>query len=225
MQLSSYFIIKYPCQIKVAFRNDKEKRGERAVLKIGIFGGTFNPVHYGHLINAELVREKFSLDRVLFVPSKHPVHKELEGSISSAHRVKMLELALAGNSEMGVSTIEVDKETPSYTIYTVDELKTQYPGDQLYLIIGYDSYLEIDTWKNYRELLGKVDLVVMKRNGVSGRREDLDEFAERIFFAENPLIELSSTEIRNRIREGLSVAYMLPENVLDYITKEGFYRS
>jgi nicotinate-nucleotide adenylyltransferase len=208
-----------------AFTNDRKNCGEREVLKIGIFGGTFNPVHYGHLINAELIRGSFSLDRTLFIPSKHPVHKELEGGTSSAHRVKMLELALAGNREMGVSTIEINKETPSYTIYTVEELEKQNPGDELFLIIGYDSYLEIDTWKNYRDLLMKVNLIVMKRGGVSRRRENLEEFRERILFADNPIIELSSSTIRNRIRDGLSVTYMLPENVLDYINKKGFYRS
>ncbi len=194
-------------------------------MKIGIFGGTFNPVHYGHLINAEQVREKFSLDRVLFVPSKHPVHKELEGSISSDHRVKMLELALEGNREMGVSTIEVDKDTPSYTIYTVNELEKQYPGDELFLIIGYDSYLEIGTWKNYRELLQKVNCIVMKRESDSPQGENREELRESILFADNPVIEISSSVIRNRIRGGLSVTYMLPENVLDYINKKGFYKS
>lgn len=194
-------------------------------MKIGIFGGTFNPVHYGHLINAEYIREKYSLDRVLFVPSKHPVHKELEGGISSANRIKMLELALAGNREMGVSTIEIDKDTPSYTIYTVIELEQQNPGDELFLIIGYDSYLEIGSWKNFRELLMKVNLIVMKRNSVSEKKENLVELKEGIIFADNPVIELSSSLIRKRLRDGLSVAYMLPENVLDYINKKGFYRN
>ncbi len=194
-------------------------------MKIGVFGGTFNPVHYGHLVNAELVREKFSLERILFIPSKYPVHKELQGSISSGHRVKMLELALAGSREMEVSRIEIDKETPSYTIYTINELKKKYRDDEFSLIIGYDSYSEIETWKSYRELISRVDLIVLRRGDASGRRDDLNEFGENIHFAGNPLIELSSTMIRNRIGKGLSVKYMLPDNVLDYINEKGFYRN
>ncbi len=194
-------------------------------MKIGVFGGTFNPVHYGHLINAELVREKFSLERILFIPSKYPVHKELQGRISSAHRVKMLELALAGSREMEISRIEIDKETPSYTIFTINELKKEYRDDEFSLIIGYDSYSEIETWKSYRELLTMVDLIVMRRGSVSGKRDDLDEFGEKIRFADNPLIELSSTMIRKRLGKGLSVKYMLPDNVLDYINEKGFYRN
>lgn len=189
--------------------------------KLGIFGGTFNPVHYGHLINAERIRESCSLDKILFVPSKVPVHKDLAGAVAPEHRCKMVELAVAGNPGLGVSDIEIRREGPSYTIYTVREMMAAFPGADIHLIIGDDSYSEIETWKDYRDLLGLVTLVVMRRNGA----DRIDLPGRRPVFADNPVIDISSTEIRGRIRQGLSVRYLLPEEVRRYIIESGLYKA
>jgi len=117
------------------------------IKRTGIFGGTFNPIHHGHLINIELLIDHFNLDRVLFIPAKIPVHKTLADNVSSADRLKMVELALAGSENMLSSGIEINRETASYTITTLEELKNIYPDDELFLIIGSDSFNELDTWK------------------------------------------------------------------------------
>jgi len=191
---------------------------------LGIFGGTFNPVHYGHLINAERIRESCSLEKLVFVPSKVPVHKDLAGDVSPEHRCRMVELAVSGNENLGVSDIEISREGPSYTIYTVREIMAKYPGAHIHLVIGEDSYNEIETWKDYRDLLGLVTLVVMRRGAAAGRRRT-DLAGCRVIFADNPVIDISSTDVRARIRRGLSVRYLLPEDVRRYIIETGLYRA
>ena len=114
-------------------------------MKLGIFGGTFNPIHYGHLINAEIIRSDFNLDRIILVPARQPVHKSLDGNVPAEERYAMAALAVGGAKEIEVSRIEIDREEPSYTITTVHELLALYPGSELYLIIGMDSLAELDT--------------------------------------------------------------------------------
>jgi len=191
---------------------------------LGIFGGTFNPVHYGHLINAEWIRESCSLEKLVFVPSKVPVHKDLAGDVSTEHRCRMVELAVSGNENLGVSDIEIRREGPSYTIYTVRGIMAEHPGAHIHLVIGEDSYNEIETWKDYRDLLGLVTLVVMRRGAAPGRRRT-DLAGGTVIFADNPVIDISSTDVRARIRRGLSVRYLLPEDVRRYIIETGLYRA
>jgi len=192
-------------------------------LKLGIFGGTFNPVHVGHLINAELIRNEFELDKIIFVPSRLPVHKELDGGISPEDRCNMLSLAIEGNSFMEVSRIEIDRDTPSYMILTLDDLQDKYTGSDFYLIIGSDSYNEIETWKDYRKIFRKTDIIVMKRPGEMIRNKKILFASKRIHIAENPLIQISSTEIRQRIRNNNSIRYMVPDAVCHYIKEKGLY--
>ncbi len=194
-------------------------------MKIGIFGGTFNPIHNGHLINAQFIAERFSLDEVLFIPSKLPVHKGLAGDVSAEDRYEMAVRAIAGNNLFRVSRIEIDRETPSYTITTIRHLMKDRPRDELHLIIGADSYNELETWKEYRELLSIVRIIVLARPGSNidtGRYEGL---AGNIEIAGNPLIAISSSDIRNRIRQRLSVRYLVPSEVENYINDKGLYRS
>ena len=192
-------------------------------MKIGIFGGTFNPVHIGHLITAESVRELYSLDRVVFIPAKMPVHKELEDSIAAEDRFQMVKLAVEDNPCFDVSSVEINRASPSYTILTLHELKEEFPDSELFLIIGADSYNSIHTWKDYREILDTVTLIVMKRN----RDEIRNEYADRgeILIADNPEIEISSTDIRRRIRNNMTVKYILPQKVIEYINSRGLYKS
>ena len=194
-------------------------------MKLGIFGGTFNPIHNGHLINAEIIKEDFSLDKILFIPAKYPVHKELEGRISSDDRLEMLKIAIDGNIEFDVSSLEIDRESESYTITTLHELSGIYTEDKLYLIMGSDSFMEIDLWKEPEEILRIASLIIMKRHGDNPVNVDKYNMAREILIANNPCIELSSSVIRERIKNGKTVRYMIPGKVAEYIGNKGLYRN
>ncbi len=193
-------------------------------MKLGIFGGTFNPIHYGHLINAEILRSDFNLDRIILVPSRQPVHKSLDGNVPGEERYAMVALAVGGTKEIEVSRIEIDREEPSYTITTVHGLLELYPGSELYLIIGMDSLAELDRWRESGHLLEHVSVIVMRRPGPEAPPGGVP-VTGRIHYAENPLIDISSTYIRDRLRAGKSVRYLLPDAVIDYIQKKGLYRN
>lgn len=192
-------------------------------MKLGIFGGTFNPIHYGHLINAQLIFEDFDLDKVIFVPSKSPVHKEFINGATGEDRHRMIEYAIEGNSNFEISRIELDRDTPSYTIFTINELIDDYRESEFYLIIGIDSYNEFQTWKDYREILERVSLIVLKRpNGQIVDRE-IQKMSDKIYFVENPPIGISSSKIREYIKLGRSIRYLVPVEVERYIIEKGLY--
>ncbi len=193
-------------------------------MKLGIFGGTFNPIHYGHLINAEIIRSDLSLDRIILVPARYPVHKSLAGEVPADERYAMAVLAVAEAGEYEVSRIEIDRKEPSYTITTVHELQKQYPDSELNLIVGMDSLNTIDTWRETEHLLNHVSLIVMRRPGEKPA-PDIDLRGCSVRFGENPLIDISSTVIRERLRTGKSVRFLLPDAVIDYIARKGLYRN
>jgi len=193
--------------------------------KVGIFGGTFNPVHCGHLINAEIIREKFSLDKILFVPSKSPVHKEQIDHVSAEDRFRMLEIAIKGNSKFEISRIEIERDEDSYTIFTVQELLKRFTDTEFSLIIGHDSYSQLTTWRDYQNLIGSVRIIVMKRAWDDAVHPEINRMARKIDFAENPVIEISATDIRERIKNGRSVQYHLPDSVIEYIHQKRLYRN
>jgi len=192
-------------------------------LKLGIYGGTFNPVHMGHLINAEIIRNDFTLDKILFVPSKHPVHKELSYRTSAEDRYEMLKLSIDGMDGLEISRIELDSVGDSYTIYTVEKLLESFPLDSIHLIIGMDSFNEIRTWREYEKLLKKVYIIVMNRPGFERDQHVLPEGSYRIEFADNPMIGISSSLIRERVRSGKSIRFMTPAPVVKYIKDKGLY--
>jgi len=194
------------------------------IKRTGIFGGTFNPIHHGHLINIELLIDHFNLDRVLFIPAKIPVHKTLADNVSSADRLKMVELALAGSENMLSSGIEINRETASYTITTLEELKNIYPDDELFLIIGSDSFNELDTWKEYKKILSGYPVIVMQRQGDTDLRDDLLSLAVRVEQHRGSTIEISSSMIRERIKKGLPVRYLTTDNVIEFIRNKGLYK-
>ena len=194
------------------------------IKKIGIFGGTFNPIHYGHLINLEFIREQYNLDKVILIPAKMPVHKELSGSVQAADRMEMVNLAVSDNKFFETSSIEFDRDSASYTIITVNELRELYHDDELYLIIGSDSYNELDTWKSYEELLKSISLIVMLRPGSVVLRDDLPVVPGSVFITDSPLIDISSSLIRERISRGYTAKYLTPDAVIDYINRKGLYR-
>lgn len=193
-------------------------------MKIGIFGGTFNPIHYGHLINAQLLLEDFSLDRILFVPSKKPVHKEIEENISGEDRYRMIQYAIEGNSGFEVSRIELDREDPSYTIITIRDLQLSSPEDAFYLIIGMDSLNDFHTWKEYRAIARRVPLIVIERPDHQLKNRSIVDDFDEIYFANNPLIDISSSRIRDYVKHGRSIQYLVPPKVEQYISEKGLFQ-
>lgn len=194
-------------------------------MKTGIFGGTFNPVHLGHLLNIEFVREQLNLDRVLFIPAKDPVHKKIYAKVTPLERMEMLELAVKNNSCFEVSSLEIERESASYTFYTLNELKNKYKDDEFYLIIGSDSFNELDTWKSFLKIIKSVNIAVIRRPGDPELRKDILVNALNVIPINNPEINLSSTLIRERVKLGKSIRYMVPDEVIDYINLKGLYKN
>jgi len=188
-------------------------------MKIGILGGTFNPVHIGHLILAEEAREKLSLDKIIFVPANLPPHK-LNGDIASASlRYKMLRLAVKSSKYFSVSDVEIKRNGRSYTIDTVKKLKGIYPGDELYFIIGSDLLKYLDEWKDLSEITKLVKFVAATRPGYP-----LEKIPTYIATLPIRAVDISGFEIRQAIKNNKSFKYLVPEAVFQYITKKGLYK-
>ena len=197
--------------------------------RVGIMGGTFDPIHLGHLLTAEAVRDALGLDEILFVPAAVPPHKQGKDIVLPEHRLRMAVLATAANPHFMVSDIELHRQGPSYTVDTIDALKVQR-GEraEFYFITGADAINELATWHDVRELLQKCHFIAATRQGTALAREELyrqfGELArEHIHEVVTPELEISSTEIRQRVRKGASIRYMVPDAVADYIYKEGLY--
>jgi nicotinate-nucleotide adenylyltransferase len=201
----------------VMVRSDNKKR-------IGIFGGTFNPIHHGHLINIAAAKENFCLDLILFVPVKEPVHKSLSDNILPDDRIKMVELAIAGEKCYEALDIEIKRESPSYTITTLEELKKIYCNDDLFLIIGSDSFNELDTWIEYKKILSDYAIIVLQRPGDVKLRDDILSMAKRVECQKGYLIEISSSMIRDRVSRGLPIKFFTTDDVVRYIRDKGLYK-
>ena len=198
--------------------------------KIGLMGGTFDPIHTGHLVLAEDVRDEFGLDLVLFMPAANPPHKGGHGVASAEARYQMTLLGAAGNPYFAVSRRELDRKGPSYSLLTVTELQEKYgAAAELYFITGSDAINELDTWYHVDELLARCTFIVSEREGVPlnwGRLSTrFGALAERrIRRLSTPALEISSTDIRARVARGASIRYLVPDAVADYIYREGLYR-
>lgn len=195
------------------------------MMKTGIFGGTFNPVHIGHLVNIDFVRDQLNLDRVLLIPARDPVHKKIYDKVTPFERMEMIKLAIKNNSYFEVSSLEIERESSSYTFDTLNELKNKYKDDEFYLIIGSDSFNELDTWKSFHEILKSVNIAVIRRPGDSELRKDLQDYALNVIPINNPEINISSTLIRERVKLGKSIRYMVPDSVIEYINLKGLYKN
>lgn len=192
--------------------------------RVGVFGGTFDPIHIGHLITAEAARRLLGLARVLFVPAHVPPHKR-EVATPPEQRHHMVVLACAGNPHFAVSDVEMRRGGPSYTIETLRVLGPDYPpGTEFFLIMGADSVLEIASWKDSDALLAKANVVVLGRPGYE-LHELPPALADRVTLLSTPLVEISSTDIRRLAREGESIRYLVTDSVADYIRSAGLYGS
>ena len=196
--------------------------------RLGIMGGTFDPIHYGHLLMAEEARHAFALDEVVFVPNGRPAHKKAYLVSSPEERYAMTLLATGSNPCFSASRIEIERPGPSYTIDTLREFRTLYPElDALYFITGADAVLEILTWHEYDELVRECQFIAVTRPGFVLERlsEIVDAaFLNRVHYLPIPRLEISSTDIRKRVREGRSIKYLTPEPVEAYIRQQGLYR-
>ncbi|HTY45825.1 MAG TPA: nicotinate-nucleotide adenylyltransferase [Patescibacteria group bacterium] len=187
-------------------------------MKIGILGGTFNPVHIGHLILAEEVREKLALDKVIFVPTYLPPHKDNSDVAQAADRYAMIRKAIRGNRYFGISDTEIKRGGRSYTIDTVRQFKRRYPHDDLYYITGSDLLKYLEEWKDLDEVIRMVRFVVATRPGYP-----LEKIPAYIKTVAIRAVDVSAFEIRQAIQAHTSFRYLVPESVFEYIVKNGVY--
>ncbi|MGB9773153.1 MAG: nicotinate-nucleotide adenylyltransferase [Bacteroidota bacterium] len=192
-------------------------------MRLGIFGGSFNPPHIGHLIVAERVRESVLLDRILFVPTAVPPHKGMVDLVDAQHRLAMVQLAIKDNPFFELCDCEVKRGGISYTIETIRELKAYYTGNEFYLIIGLDNFLGFHRWRDPEAILAEVVLIVMDRPG-SNESPNSSPYVDRALFVEVPLIEISASMIREKVKSGESIRYMVPRDVEEYIYSQNLYR-
>ena len=213
--------------------------------RIGLLGGTFDPVHKGHLQLGEKVLEKFGLDKIVFIPAAHPPHKNAAVVGDVEHRLEMLRVALNGNRQFELSRIEVSRNTASYTFDTISEF-TRESGDhaRYHFIIGYDALAEIETWYRWKDLLTTANFIVAVRPGYS--LKEIQQLLDRnrffpdkenenrwvneqrgneVLFLTGEIVDISSTDIRSRIAADKSWSELVPPSVADYITSHRLYRS
>lgn len=198
--------------------------------KIGILGGTFNPIHWGHLLLAEWARDTFSFDEVWFIPTGQSYMKAADDVLPGKERFHMVELALEDNPCFRCLDMEVKRPGCSYSYETLEQLKDMYPDDKLYFIVGADCLFTIEKWKCVERIFQSCTLVAAVRDRVSwseleDKQEKLEQkFHGRILLMPFVSLSVSSTEIRQRVKEQKSIKYLVPDKVLNYMEEKGFYR-
>ena len=220
-------------------------------MRIGLFGGTFDPIHIGHLRAATEVKQGFNLDRIVFIPAALPPHKTPEAVADATDRLKMVELAVSGHSGFTVSDVELKRSGPSYSIDTIEHFKRSTPKDSgIFFITGLDAFLEIDTWKSHTELLRQVAFIVIARpmfdyNDLASRWDRLEKFikskisneykfsdssacfvhskAKPIYIFDVTALDISSTRIRDLIKKNQPAKFLIPAEIENYINSRGLY--
>jgi nicotinate-nucleotide adenylyltransferase len=201
--------------------------------RIGVLGGTFNPVHLGHLILAQTALETYDLARVLFVPCAQPPHKPLVGGISPEHRLAMLELAIQDHPAFEFRDLEIRRGGRSYTVDSLRELRAELPNAELYFIVGGDSLLELHLWKDVLTILDLCTVISFGRGErdpgatITADRLSLPPpWPERLLatYTTGRRVDIASSDIRHRVAEGLSIRYLVPDAVAMYIAEHGLYR-
>ncbi len=220
-------------------------------MRIGLFGGTFNPIHYGHLRAAKEVCEGFDLEKLYFIPSALPPHKDIQEVVSVVDRLEMTRLAITGNPEFVLSDVELKRPGLSYTIDTVKHFKKSLnPNVDLFLVMGVDAFIEIDTWKSFKQLFQSLPMIIMTRPHPDGRSRSLEWENMTAFIQEKisrsyqlsvkdgcyhhdrqhpvyrfniSMLEISGTKIRKQVQQGRSIRFLVPESVENYIYERGIY--
>jgi len=197
-------------------------------MRLGVFGGTFDPIHYGHLVAAQEVLSELKLDRILFVPAGWPPHKPLR-YISPVHqRVAMVELALKSNPQFELSRVDIDRPGPSYTVETLELLHRQMgPGTELYFIMGLDSLADLSRWHNPNRIIQLADLVVVDRPrydvNMEALKQAVPDIETRLHLVHIPGMNISSSDLQRRVREHKPIKYQVPEAVEAYIYANRLY--
>ncbi|MBS6561042.1 MAG: nicotinate-nucleotide adenylyltransferase [Clostridiales bacterium] len=199
--------------------------------KVGLMGGTFNPIHTGHLLLAETAYEQFELDKVLIMPAKNPYHKRTSGMVSDEMRIDMIKCAIDNNPHFELSFIEFEREGNTYTVDTLKELNRRYPKTEFYFIMGADSLYQFAQWKEPAEILKRAVILAASRDNIASSALNsqihylLEQFGiGDIRLLQSPNMEISSHDIRNRVKEHRSIRYLIPEAVREYIENHQLYQ-
>ena len=197
-------------------------------MKLGIFGGTFNPPHIGHMIMAETAADSLHFDKVLFVPAADPPHKSGVPRASVEHRIKMVQLAIAGHPKFGLSRMDVDRPGPHYAADMLSLFKEDYPDAELYFLMGSDSLRDLLTWARPKEIIEQCKIVVMNRPvtppDMDALKAALPDLEQRMITVPSPEVDISSTNIVARLQNGQSVRYRVLDVVLEYINEHKLYQ-
>ncbi|MGI8643334.1 MAG: nicotinate-nucleotide adenylyltransferase [Thermomicrobiales bacterium] len=197
--------------------------------RLGVFGGTFDPIHYGHLIAAAELRHALGVDRVLFVPAPRPPHKKSNVVGTDSQRLAMVELAIAGEPGFEVSRVEFDRSGPSYTVNTLADLAMAHPGADLLLFLGEDALRDLPTWREPQRILRLAHLAVATRPrsalDLQALLRALPEATGRFTLVPTPSIGISATDLRSRVQQDRPVRFQTPDTVIGYIREHALYRS
>ena len=197
-------------------------------MKIGLYGGTFDPIHLGHLIVMENVLNFMDIDQIIILPSSNPPHKINKQKTKAQLRIEMVNLAIKDNPRIVLSDFEARNDDVIYTHQTLDYFKKTYPRDEFYYIMGEDSFMSIDTWKNYKKILND-KLIVFTRSNTDPNSDlvkkvnEIKKDNEQIYLINNLNINISSTLIRNLVKEGKSIKYLVTDDILDFIREHKLY--
>jgi len=198
-------------------------------MNVGVLGGTFDPVHNGHLEVAEEARKKLNLETVIFMPAGQPWMKSDREITPARHRLRMLELALAEKPYFKISVMEIEREGPTFTIDTINELKGQLrPEDEVFFIMGQESLVQLPRWHDASRLIHLCYFVVAPRPGspkpdLKALEKTLPGISQRVMLLDRPYVDVSGTDIRDRVERGLSIRHLVPELVNRYIKEQGLY--
>lgn len=195
------------------------KKTSTSIVRLGIFGGSFDPPHIAHLVIGETAREQLRLDRLIYVPTYQSPHKVHSTKTSSLHRLAMTRIAVRGNDSFEVSDLEVKKKGVSYTIETIQYFNALYPHSEIFFIVGSDSLHQFATWKEPEGIRSLVTLAVFPRRGYEHVAEE-----KGLIFLRAPLVDICSSDIRRRIKWGRSIRYLVPEKVEEYIRTNNIYK-
>ena len=198
--------------------------------RLGVMGGTFDPIHIGHLACAEQVREAYGLDAVIFVPAGHPVFKRNQKVTAAADRLEMCRLAVRSNPAFDASAIEIERGGDTYTVDTLRQLRSHYPDNvELYFITGADAVFSIVKWRESSKIAKLAKLIGVTRPGYALSDEKKRFLAEQsdfsVSYTEITALAISSSDLRARVREGRSIRYLTMQSVFDYVAEHGLYRS
>ena len=195
--------------------------------KIGLFGGTFDPPHTGHTALAKATLLNFSLDKIIFIPAGNPPHKTQKRVSDKTHRFEMVKMAIKGEPNFSISDFDIKNEKPNYSYLTIEHFKNEYPDDEIFFIVGADSYRDFPKWKNFPDILSLCTFIVLNRNDA-----DLGEYFKKYceiypehkaLFSDDFSYDVSSTELREKIKSGENCKNLLPDGVYEYIKKHKLY--